>query len=223
MSDTTIDSETIETIDIYLIGNKEEIAEGMKLIDFHFRERIVSFISKRAPSANIDDSFDIYQDVLIGISKDAQDGKYDPDSTSLKAYIYQIASNKTISWLRRKLALKRNPDTDQETLIDSVAEAIRDSSIYEAWQYAHLNESRSTILRTIRNLIPKLKLRQRQVAEIMKESFPYILSDNEIKIKILNSYGEDITRVAVKSARENVYKKIRETVTITGYGDPIDV
>lgn len=222
MSDTTTNSEIIETIDIYLIGDDKEIVEGIKLIDFHFKKKMVSFINSRAPSANIDDSFDIYQDVLMGIFKDARDGKYDPDAASLKAYIYKIASNKTLSWLRRKLAFKRNPDTGIETLIDSVAEAIQDSSIHEAWQYAHLNEARTTILRTIRDLVPKLKPRQRQVAEIMKESFPYTLSDDEIKMKILSSYGEEVTRIAVKSARQEVYKKIREALIITGNGDWID-
>jgi len=219
MSDTTID---LETIDIYLIGDDKEIAEGIRLIDFHFKEMIVSFIHKRALSANTDDLFDIYQDVLLGIFKVAQDGKYNSGAVSLKAFIYKIASNKADDWLRKKLALKRNPDTDQETLIDSVAEAIRDSSIHEAWQYAHLNETRSVILKTIRNLIPKLKPRQRQIAEIMKEGFPNALNDDEIKMQLLNNYGEDISKIAVKSARQEVYKKIREVLIANGHGDQMD-
>lgn len=222
MADTPVDSETIETIDIYLIGDDKEIAEGIRLIDFHFKEIILSIVHKRVPSANPDDLFDIYQDVLSGIFKVAQEGKYEPGAVSLKAFIYKVASNKAVSWLRKKLALRRNPDTDQETLIDSVAEAIRDSSTHEAWQYAHLNEARSAILKTIRDLIPKLKPRQRQVAEIMKESFPNVLSDDEMKMQILNIYGEDITKIAVKSARQKVYKKIRETLIVTGNGDWID-
>lgn len=219
MSNTSIDT---ETIDIYLIGNDEEIAEGIKLIDFHFRKKIASLIERRAPSANPDDIFDIYQEVLLGIFKEAQEQKYKPGVASLEAYIFKIASNKTRDWLRKKLALKRNPEADREALVDFLAEAIQDSSIHEAWQYAHLNEARSAILKTIRNLIPKLKPRQRQVAEIMKENIPNILDDNEIRKIISINYDKGVTKLAVKSARQAVYKKIKEALMVNGNGDNIN-
>ncbi len=221
MANTNVD---LETIDIYLIGDEEEIAEGIRLIDAHFKEKIVEIIRKRALSATPDDLFDIYQEVLLGIYKNAQEGKYDPGTKTktLMAFIYKIASNKAIDWLRRKYAQKRKRDTDQDVLIDSVAEIIKDSSVYESWQNAHQNEERAIILETIRNLVPRLKHRQRQVAEIIVENFPKLLSLLDIKKQLLERYGEDVTTVAVKSTRQEVYNKVKEALSITGYGEYAD-
>ena len=221
MNKKTID---VETIDILLIGNEEEVAEGIRLIDANFKEKIVEIIHKRALSANTDDLFDIYQEVLLGIYKNAREGKYDPGTKkkTLMAFIYRIASNKAIDWLRRKYAQKRKRDTDQDVLIDSVAEIIKDSSVYESWQNAHQNEERAIILESIRNLVHRLKHRQRQVAEIIIENFPKLLSLLDIKKQILERYGEDITTVAVKSARQEVYNKVKEALSIAGYGEYAD-
>lgn len=221
MNKKTID---VETIDILLIGNEEEIAEGIRLIDANFKEKIVEIIRKRALSANTDDLFDIYQEVLLGIYKNALEGKYDPGTKkkTLMAFIYRIASNKAIDWLRRKYAQKRKRDTNQDVLIDSVAEIIKDSSVYESWQNAHQNEERAIILESIRNLVPRLKHRQRQVAEIIIENFPKLLSLLDIKKQLLERYGEDVTTVAVKSARQEVYNKVKEALSIAGYGEYAD-
>jgi len=221
MNKKTID---VETIDILLIGNEEEVIEGIRLIDANFKEKIVEIIHKRALSANPDDLFDIYQEVLLGIYKNAREGKYDPGTKkkTLMAFIYKIASNKAIDWLRRKYAQKRKRDTDQDVLIDSVTEIIKDSSVYESWQNAHQNEERAIILETIRNLVHGLKHRQRQVAEIIIENFPKLLNLLDIKKQLLKRYGEDVTTVAVKSARQEVYNKAKEALSIVGYGEYAD-
>lgn len=221
MNKKTID---VETIDILLIGNEEEVIEGIRRIDANFKEKIVEIIRKRALSTKPNDLFDIYQEVLLGIYKNAREGKYDPGTKkkTLMAFIYKIASNKAIDWLRRKYAQKRKRDTEQDVLIDSVAEIIKDSSVYESWQNAHQNEERAIILETIRNLVPRLKHRQRQVAEIIVENFLKLLSLLDIKKQLLERYGEDVTTVAVKSARQEVYNKVKEALSITGYGEYAD-
>jgi len=56
MANTKVD---LETIDIYLIGDEKEIAEGIRLIDAHFREKIVWIIRKKALSAKQNDLYDI--------------------------------------------------------------------------------------------------------------------------------------------------------------------
>jgi RNA polymerase sigma factor (sigma-70 family) len=221
MADTKVD---LETIDIYLLGNEEEIAKGIRLIDAHFEEKILWIIRKKALSATPDELFDIYQEVLLGIYKKAQEGKYDPGTKTktLMGLIYKIALNKAKDWLKRKFAQKRIRDIDQDVLVDSVAETIKDSGVYESWQKAHQNEERAIILETIRNLVPRLKYRQRQVAEIIVENFPKLLDLPDIKEQILDLYGEDITTVAIKSARKEVYNKVKEALSTAGYGEYTD-
>ena len=219
MTDTTID---LETINIHLIGNEKEIAAGIRLIDAQFRPRIYAVIRSKAFSANPDDVFDIYQLVLLGINQSARAGDYDPDATALEGFMYRIAANKAVDWLRKKTAIKRGGNVDQDVLIDSVSEAIKDSNIYEAWHEAHRNEERGTILETIRSLVPNLKLRQRQVAEIIIGAFTASLDNSEIKERILQVYGEDVSTSAVKSAKTKVLEKVQLSLKRRGYGELID-
>lgn len=212
MIEETID---VETIDIYLIGDQDEIAEGIRLINGKFKYKIVEIIHRRALSANTDDLFDIYQDTLLGIYEYAHKKKYEPGPTTLVSLIYKIATNKANDWLRKKFAQKRKVEIDKDVLIDSVAETISDSQIKEPWQIAQENDQRAIVLAAIRKLIPRLKPRQRQVAEIIKENFPCYLSDPDIKEQILQVYDEDISTIAVKSARKEVYEKLKDTLSNT--------
>ena len=68
----------------------------------------------------------------------------------------------------------------------------------------------------------ELKPRQRQVAEIIHINFPNILRNVEIKKQILQRYGEDVTTLAVKSARQEVYDKVKKALSTTGYGDYVN-
>jgi RNA polymerase sigma factor (sigma-70 family) len=219
MTKETID---VEAINILLIGDKDDIARGIRLIHDSFKGKIVEIIRRTAVSADESELQDIYQDVILGISQAAFDGKYDPDKRTLQAYIYKIATNKAKDYLRRKFAQKRVEDSEQRVTIDSVTKTLEDSSIKEVWQYAQQNEEISLILENIKKIIPRLKKRQRQVAELILVKWPNFLSDAEIKIEILNIYGEDITTLAIKSARQEVYSKVKEALKTNGHGDDIN-
>ncbi len=212
----------LETIDILLIGSEKEKAEGIREIDRLFRGKIVEVIRGTALSAKEDDWFDIYQEVLSGIHEDARDGKYDPDAKSLMGFICRIARNKAIDWLRRKKAQKRSRDVERDVLVDAVAETIKDSGIHEPWEYAHQNEERAIILKTIREIVPRLKPRQRQVAEIIIDNFQNCLSTAKIKTQIMQQYDDcEVTVPAVKSARQEVFRKVKEVLEDAGYGGHI--
>jgi len=214
MEDKTID---VEAIDILLIGDEDEIAEGIRRIDANFREKIVGIIRKKALSANEHDLLDIYQNVMLSILECAKKGNYDPDAKKLKSFIYTIAYRRAVDWIRAKYRVTEEHNTD--LVVESTKEIICGSKYNEHWQKAQSEEKRSSILETIRNSIPKLKHRQRQVAEIIVENFPKLLNLSDIKKQLLKRYGEDVTVVAVKRARQEVYNKLKEALSITGYGD----
>jgi RNA polymerase sigma factor (sigma-70 family) len=217
MSKETVD---VETIDILLLGDKEEIAEAIRLIHFHFREKIIWIIRKIAISADIHDLSDIYQDIMLSILECAANRNYNPDAQKLEGFIYKITYCRAIDWLRERKAIKEEHSTD--SIIESAQMTICNSKYNESWQKAQAEGKRNLILKTINNLVPTLKHRQRQVAEIIRINFPDFLSDSKIKEQILYRYGEDITTLAVKSARQEVYSKIREALSIAGYGDYTD-
>ena len=217
MTDTSID---LDTIDIYLIGDDEEIAEGIKLIDAKFRNKIIQIIRYKALTADKADLFDIYQEVLTNIFKYAKNKIYNPDAQKLEGLIGSIAHCRATDWIRRTSKVKVEYDTDR--IIESTKEIICGSKYHEAWQVAYKEEKRGLILATIRNVTSKLKKRQRQVAEIIIENSPNILSLLEIKKQILHRYDEDVTTIAVKRAREEVRNKITESLERAGYGDYIN-
>jgi RNA polymerase sigma factor (sigma-70 family) len=214
MDDTTID---LEAIDIYLIGNEEEIAEGIRLIDAHFREKIIGIIRKKALSADQHDLLDIYQNVILSILECAKKGNYNADTQKLESFIYTIAYRRAVDWLRDKSRIREEHNTD--LVVESTKEIICESKYNEIWQKAQSEGKRSLILKIIRNLIPKLKHRQRQVAEIILRNFPELLDLSGIKDQLLKRYGEDVTTLAIKRARQEVYSKIKDALPIDDYGD----
>jgi RNA polymerase sigma factor (sigma-70 family) len=217
MTKKTVD---VETIDILLIGNEEEIAEAVRQINDGFKEKIVEIIRKKALSANEHDLSDIYQNVILSILECAKKGNYDPDVQKLVGFIYKIAYRRAVDWVREKCGIKEQHNTD--LVVESTREIICGSKYNEPWQKAQSEEKRSLILETVRNLISKLKRRQRQVAEVILENFPNLLSNLDIKNQILKRYGEDVTALAVKSARKEVCNKVKEALSIAGYGDYIN-
>jgi len=216
MKDTEVD---LETIDIYLIGDEKEIAEGIRLIDAHFRKKIVGIIRKKALSANEHDLFDIYQNVILSILECAKKGKYNPDSQKLEGFIYTMACRRAVDWIRDKCGIIEEHNTD--LVIESTKEIICGSRFNENWQKAQSEEKRGLILETIRNLIAVLKHRQRQVAEVILFNFPKMLDLKGIKSQLLEKYVEDVTTVAVKRARREVYNKVKEAWSTAGYGEYI--
>lgn len=109
MASTKVD---LETIDIYLIGDEKEIAEGIRLIDAHFREKIVAIIRKKALSANEHDLRDIYHNVIVSILECANKGNYNPDAQKLVGFIYKIAYRRAVDWVREKCGIKEKHNTD---------------------------------------------------------------------------------------------------------------
>ena len=217
MANTNVD---LETIDILLIGDEDEIAEGIRLIDALFREKIVGIIRKKALSAKSYDLLDIYQNVILSILECARKGNYNPDAQKLESFIYTITYRRAMDWLRNKCGIREEHNTDM--VVKSVQEAISGSKYDEVWQRAQSEGKRALLLETIQNLIPRLKGRQRQIAEIIYENIPKWLGLADIKKQILQRYGEDISIVAVKRARQEVRNKIKESLEQTGYGDDDD-
>ncbi len=213
MEKKTVD---VETINILLISDEREIAEGIRLIDAHYREKIVWIIRKKALSAQQHDLFDIYQNVMLSILECATKGNYNPDAQKLESFIYTISYRRAVDWIREKCGIIEERNID--LLVEATQEIISESKYNEYWQIAQVEEKRILILETIRNLIPKLKHRQRQIAEVIVENFPNIFEISDIKKQLLRQYGEDVTTVAVKRARQEVINKIKESLELAGYG-----
>lgn len=217
MNKETVD---VEAIDILLLGGEEEIREGIKRIHEAFGEKISEIIRKKALSADEHDLLDIYQNVILSILECAKKGNYNPDTQKLEGFIYKIAYRRAVDWIREKCSIVEEYNTD--LLVEATNEVISGTKYNEYWQKAQCEEKRTLILETILKLIPKLKHRQRQVAEVIIDNFPNFFEILDIKNQLLKRYGEDITTVAVKRARQEVIDKIKESLEYAGYGGYAD-
>ena len=199
---------SIEDIACLLISDDKEKREAVGLIDSRYRNKLFYTIQLVALSANSDDILEIYQEVLLDIYKASCKEGFYHEPNSLFRFIITVCKNKAKNWLRKKHAQKR--DCSKEELIDSINTDFTASKQFESWQDASGKENRLLIINAIRNKSTKMKLRQRQIIEILIDNYPYALSDKEYQQEIKNRYGENPTIDAVKKARQQVYQKLRD-------------
>lgn len=207
-------------IDVLLVGNEKEIAEAIKLIDFHFRGHIIGIIRKTALSADLEELRGIYHDVIVSIMECAKSQKYNPDAEKLLSFIYTIAYRRAADWVRKKTGVLETSNTDE--IVDAVNQVITESKYGSSWEMMRLENKRELFLLTIQKLIPNLKQRQRQIAEIIKDDFPKHLENADIKEQILKRYGDDVTIISVRRAKQEVLNKIKDALSESGYGDDIN-
>jgi DNA-directed RNA polymerase specialized sigma24 family protein len=218
MQKTNIDNETIDT---YLVcGDDADFVEALKMIDTKFKPKIVEVIRKKALSANEHDLLDIYQEVLSSIFECAKKGTYNPGAQKLENFIRTIAYRRAIDWVRKKCDTQEEYNTDK--IIDSVNQIVSESKYGFLWEKAQNEEKINLILSTILKLIPQLKHRQRQVAEVIIEDFPKYLEDANIKERILQRYGEEVSIIAVRRSKQEVLSKVKEALPESGCGDDIN-
>jgi DNA-directed RNA polymerase specialized sigma24 family protein len=201
-------------------GDDADFAEAIKMIDTKFRQKIVEIIRKKALSANEHDLFDIYQEVLISIFECAKKRSYNPDAQKLEGFIYTIAHHRAVDWVRKKTGILEEPNTDK--VLEAVNQAIGESKYSSFWEMAQLEKKRELFLANLQKSIPSLKGRQRQVAEIINDDFPKHLEIADIKKQILKRYGEEVTIVSVKRAKQEVLSKIKEALSEFGYGEDVN-
>lgn len=202
----------LDEISILLIGNEEEQNEAVRLIDKHLRRPIVAKIRRSAiglPSADLPD---VYQEVLLDVLEAARKGQYDPDR-SLLPFIFTVAYRRAIDRVR-KISGKQVAEAE---LLDAITESLADTKVGEAWREVIAREEGRKMMEVIRNTIAKMPARQRQVASVVIERFPDTATLQEIRQEILGRTGEQLTVVAVKRARQEARKKIREQLVLGGY------
>lgn len=201
-----------EEIDLYLAaGDRDEIARAIVMVQDSYQRRIFSIIEKIAFSANQQDCEDIYQEFLRSVFVNAMDGKYESNPEKLSNYLVKIAVCRAKDWGRKKCCRDKKEPRDNDMLVQAIDEGIRGpDGIKEIWEMAHAKEMHRLVLFAIQELIPKLPMREKQVADIIFRFYEDSPDDNDIRDKIAEYHNEVLTTQMVRSARNRLYAKLRE-------------
>lgn len=200
-----------EEVSILLIGNEEEQNEAIRLIDRHLRRPIAGVIRKAAPSLRAEELRDAYQDVILAIIQAAREQRYDADRPLLP-FIFTLARYKAIDRVRKK-----SRKVGKKQVLDAIAETLADTKVGEAWRNVASKHDGRRMMEAIRNAIARMPERQRLVASVVIDLFPETPTLQQIQEEIHQGTGEQLTIVAIKSARREARKKIREQLVRAGY------
>jgi len=200
-----------DEVGILLIGNREEQDRGIDLIDRHLRGVIFGVMRGVALSLRADELRDGYQDVMLAITQAAREKRYDANQPLLP-FLFTLARRKAIDLVRKKTR-----KVGVEQVLDAITGALADTKVGEAWRIVAAKHDGQRMLDRFRNAVVRMPERQRLVASVMIDGFPDELSLQEIQEELHRRTGEQLTVVAVRSARREVRRKIAEQLVRAGY------
>ena len=211
-SPSQMDEVDPEEISILLIGDSQEQERAISLIHKHLRKAIIYKIRAAAIRLAPDELLDVYQEVLLNVWNAAKEKRYNPDKPLLP-FLFMLAQRRAYDRVRKNDAKKIH----ESRLLDEVSESLKDTKVGEAWQIVAARNEGRRMMDIICKTVVKMPTRQRQVASVDIEHFPKILSPQDVSEIIYRTTGEKITVVAVKRARQEARKKIREQLINAGY------
>ena len=208
----TADNVDTEEISILLIGNDEEQKLALELIHQYLKKLLIWKIRNSALGLTSEEVIEVYQELLITIWKSAQKKQYDPDKPLLP-FLFTLAQRRAIDRIRKNTRNQKNEDE----LLDDVFKNLKNTKVGEAWQIVASSENGSKMMEIFRQTAVKMPLHQRQVASVMIDHFPDEIPLPELREEIYKRTGEQLTIIAVKSARREVRTKIRQQLIKAGY------
>lgn len=194
---------------IMLLGNKEEVEEGLTKIDQHCRLRICARVRRRFPGLTSRLLAEVWQETLIDVWKAVQNEHYDADK-SLEPWLYTIAHSNAIDVLRQK--------TSDEEALARVGAELRGTAVGNWWSDLDPAE-RKEVLDIVQEHIADLPDKQRLVIQVLADQYHEILSiEDDLPRAVSKVTGTEETVAAVKRALQEARKSIREFLQKKGYG-----
>ena len=201
-----------EEISILLIGSQDEQRKAINLINKHLRGALCFKIRQVALSISPEELAQVYQEVLLNVWDAAREKRYDANQPLLP-FLFTLAQRRAVDWIRKTQTRRKN----ESELLDEIAKALKDTRVGEAWQIVAEKNDGHNRMEIIRRAIMRMPQRQRQVAAVIIEHFPKELTSQQICDEIYENTRERLTVLAIKGARREAGKKIKEVLINAGY------
>jgi RNA polymerase sigma factor (sigma-70 family) len=187
-----------------LSGDELARGEAIYLIDKELRHAIVKKIRHSAPSLAPQSVAEAYQDTLLSVWQIARAGHFNPEKPLLPL-LFAVAQRRAVDCLRKRC--RREVDYDQ--LLNVVSSRLKDTNTGEAWHALAQRETARKTMHALRDVVAHLPPRQREVASIIVDAFPDVLSVEEMRQAVAEETGRQVTLAAVKRAWQEARKKTR--------------
>lgn len=196
-----------EAVRILLIGDDEEIDQGLVLIHQHLQNRIVGWLRREFPGMAPDDLADAWGETLVGILRRARERQFDGDRP-LMPLLCKIAYARATDHTRRR--------TTRDDALAAVGEMLRGTQAGRQWQRLDPAE-RNEVMALIRGAIATLPGKQREVFQAFIDGYPETRSREVLREKVSEATGREETLVSVKRALQEGRAKVGEFLRRKGY------
>lgn len=188
-----------------LMGTDAERECAFKSLYDNYHERLVAFVESCLPGLPSDLAVDAVVETFRAIYRDILAGTFDYDG-SLEALLFKIAKRKGIDALR-KISRRTLGNAD---FFDAVGETTQGTEVSKQWQHHREVGAAADLAQAFRDFLVTLPLVQRQVAQVMADSFPDAAPEDEICEEIYRRTKKRPTVVQVKSAKREIRKKFKD-------------
>jgi DNA-directed RNA polymerase specialized sigma24 family protein len=187
-----------------LLGSHEEQQRAVRTLFEHYKGPMMAMIKRKLPTLLPDEAASAVHEAFCEIYQKAQANDLDVDRP-LKGLLFTIA-------IRKAIDLRRKPSscvcTDDE-FTEKVAQRLDGTNVHGTWKRLRQNEQVDEIKQEFRAFVSTLPPRQKLVASVLAEALPDTLTDKEIVDAIYSRYGQRLTAMEVKGAKQQLVSKFR--------------
>jgi DNA-directed RNA polymerase specialized sigma24 family protein len=191
-----------ERVRLLLAGNEAEITEGLQHIHDSLRDRLCGRARNFFPGFRPQELADAWHDTLTDVLRAAKNGGIDLNRP-LEPLVWTILKNKVADHFRRSGKLA--------DAIGYATRVLQNSARAAAWARKSADEQEMTFAR-VRAAIAGLPLRQRVIIQVYINNFERIETLEDLRDLVSAETGQPETVVAVKRARQEALKKVREVL-----------
>lgn len=193
-----------DMVKLGLMGTEEEREDTLKALYAHYSEDIVRFLERKLPGLPADLVINAMLDAFRALNEAAVTRTFDYDK-SVVNWLFRVAWHKGVDELRK---YSRRTLGNSE-FFDTVGEYLEDTEVGRQWRFYTKTREADAIAQEFRDFLLTLPPVQRQVAQIMADSFPDAVPEDEICEEIFGRTGKRPTVVQVKSAKREIRKKFK--------------
>jgi DNA-directed RNA polymerase specialized sigma24 family protein len=194
-----------DEIKLALMGTEADRDEAFKALYANYIERLVGFVESKFPGLPSDLAVDAVVETFRALYDDVVAGTFDFDG-SLKAFLFKVAKFKGIDELR-KISCRTLGNAD---FFDIVGETLEGTEASKQWQHHLQTGEAAELAQQFRDFLLTLPQVQRQVAQVMADSFPDSVPEDELCEEIYRRTKKRPTVVQVKSAKREIRKKFKD-------------
>ncbi|MBU0679710.1 MAG: sigma-70 family RNA polymerase sigma factor [Verrucomicrobia bacterium] len=195
-----------DDLKLLLGGKPEEQEQGLEALYETYSKPLWSFILRRFPGLRHEDVGEIVSDTFVATWQRIEDRSFDLNRP-LRSFLFNVAKNKAIDRLRQ---YKARVDITIEADITEVADRIQGTEVGIQWRMASTRDRALTIQHAFLTFLRTLPGMQRTVAQVMADTFPEEMGQEETANEILARTGELPTVAGIKRARAEIRRKFKE-------------